>query len=625
MGLVQRVRDVAAALRATAPGRAGIAARTALCVAVPLTVGVVVGQPEAGAGATFGALAGLYVPQSPYRYRGRVVASVGVGLVMCVVFGGLAAGSGILAALVTGAVAGIASFVCQAAALPPPRELMLVMTVLAATDLPAGGPVAVRRIELAAAGALFAWLVTMSPALLGGHRAPERRAVTAAVGAVAEVLDAVGSPAIAAARHGAVTAVQRAQASVSQGALPAEHELARAAASTEALLEAALHVDVEASGSLDPRWADAVRALVPAPADNRIGDVPLPDADSTVGGDVLSRAVEEARSAVRGAPSPTIRRRSIPRWPGLREQLLGAARRHSIVVPAAARLGTAVAVGVGLGRALGLGHAYWVGLTAAAVLQGSNLTVTRSRVLHRVVGTIIGVGLTFALLGWGPPLWAVVVLAAVFQALVELSIATHYGVAVVGITVLALVLFHIGTPSEDVRTALGARLVDTAIGAALALVLRQVLWPRATSARLPQVQSRTVTAIRDVFEAAWMVRGDGALDSTRRRLQGQLAALHAVQADALADTGAGRRASDARWPLSVAVEELAVLALSWPQHRPPPSGEDAHAFLRYLDGLAAAVIDGQLPRVTPPELAEQPRTAAAAATLAVAVDEAHRT
>jgi uncharacterized membrane protein YccC len=59
----------------------------------------------------------------------------------------------------------------------------------------------------------------------------------------------------------------------------------------------------------------------------------------------------------------------------------------------------AVGLGVATGRALGLRHAYWTGLTAAAVLQASNLMITRRRVVHRLAGTVIGLGLAFAVLG----------------------------------------------------------------------------------------------------------------------------------------------------------------------------------------------------------------------------------
>jgi uncharacterized membrane protein YccC len=606
--VVDGVRATARQVWAVVPARAGGAVRAALAVGVPLAAGAATGHPQQGAAASFGALAVVYVPQSPYRYRARVVAAVGAGLVLAVLLGGLTAAHGWAAVLVAGAVTAAASFVCQAAELPPPRELMLVMAVLAATDVPAEPVEAAARAGLAAAGAALAWVITMAPAVRGRHL-PEERAVSVAFGAIARLLDAVGSDE-GSARHAAVTAVRRARHAVGQAGRGPVDPLVRLVVAAEVLLEAVLHAEVEAGGSLDPGWAAAVRDLA------AVG--PLPDPRGTVGGDLLRRAVEDARTVYSGRAVP-VGTRSLPARPGLASQLAAALRRHSVVLPSAARIGIAVAVGVGVGRALGLGHAYWVGLTAAAILQGSNLAVTRRRVVHRVAGTAVGVVLTFAVLGWEPPVWVVVLAAVVAQVAVELVIATHYGLAVTAITVLSLALFHLGAPGEDVGTALGARLADTAIGAVLALLLRRVLWPRTTSVRLPALQARVVAAVRAAFGAAWSE--PDALPQRRRVLQAELAALRAVHADALADTG-GDAGADVRWPISAAAEELAFLALALPSHRRPPPDAAAEAFLHHLDELAAATATGTTPPPGRLAVPGHPRTSAAATALAAAVEEA---
>jgi uncharacterized membrane protein YccC len=458
----------------------------------------------------------------------------------------------------------------------------------------------------------LAWVLTMAPALLRRHL-PEEQAVSAAFGAIARLLDAVGSAA-GSPRHAAVTAVRRARHAVGQAGRGPVDPLVRLVVAAEVLLEAVLHVEVEAGGPLDPGWAAAVRDLA---AGRSTG--PLPDPADAAGGEQLGRAVEEARTVRSGRAVP-VGARLLPARPGLASQLGAALRRHSVVLPSAARIGIAVALGVGVGRALGLGHAYWVGLTAAAVLQGSNLAVTRRRVVHRVAGTVVGVVLTFAVLGWGPPVGVVVLAAVVAQAAVELVIATHYGLAVTAITVLSLALFHLGAPGEDVGTALGARLADTAIGAVLALLLRRVLWPRTTSVRLPALQARVVAEVRAAFGAAWAE--PDALPRQRRALQAELAALRSVHADALADVG-DDAGPDLRWPVSAAVEELAFLALALPSHRRPPPPAVAEAFLHHLDGLAAATATGTTP--PPGQVAAvpgHPRTSAAATALAAAVDEA---
>ena len=434
-----------------------------------------------------------------------------------------------------------------------------------------------------------------------------------ALEAVAGLLDAVGSAQVDAARHTAVTGVQQARAAVRQAALSPGHQLVGLVVAAERLLEAALHVEVEATAPLDPGWAAAVRGLVPAVEGTAVTVTVLPDATATVGAALLARAVDDARTTGASAAPPPVR--TMPPWPRLHRQLAAGLRRQSVVLPSAARIGIAVAVGVGVGQVLGLGHAYWVGLTAAAVLQGSNLAVTRRRVVHRVAGTVAGVGLTFAVLGWNPPLWVVVLVVAIAQFAVELVIATHYGLAVTAITVLALGLFHLATPTEDVGSALVARLVDTAIGAALALVLRQLLWPRSTLVRLPQRQAVVVSAARAVFAAAWSPDPARQLPERRRALQGELAALRTVNADALADAGR----ADAGWPVSAAVEELAFLALSLPAQRPAPPPAVAGAFLDHLDELGAAVTGPARPPTGTPVLPDHPRTAAAAAALTSAV------
>jgi hypothetical protein len=171
-------------------------------------------------------------------------------LAIAVLIGALAGRWTPVAAVVTALAAGLASFVCQAAELPPPRELMLIMALLAATAIPAGPAGAVHRAGLAAAGAAFAWLVTMSPALSRRRRRlPERQGAVAALAAVAGLLDAVGTDQAPAARHAAVEGVRRASTTVAQGDVPPGDPLARAVIAAETLLEAALHLGGGGTGS----------------------------------------------------------------------------------------------------------------------------------------------------------------------------------------------------------------------------------------------------------------------------------------------------------------------------------------------------------------------------------------
>jgi uncharacterized membrane protein YccC len=417
----------------------------------------------------------------------------------------------------------------------------------------------------------------------------------------------------------------------------------------EALLEAALHLEVEAPGRLRPDWGIAVRALIPAVTGGQIPATPLCDpakplrspgtpptavppaatlpAATLPAAVPLLQAIEDAHADLSGHEPVLTERDALGGRPAIVAQIAAALRRHSVVLPSAARIGIAVGLGVATGRALGLGHAYWIGLTAAAVLQASNLMITRRRVVHRLTGTVIGVGLAFAVLGWHPPIWLVVIAVAIFQALVELAIATNYGVAVTGITVLALLLFHVAAPAQEaITTTIGSRLLDTVIGAALALVLRRLLWPGATLRRLPSAQALTLQATSRVLAQAWAQQPDPRLLADRRRaLQGALAVLRAIDADAAADTGLASWSTDTAWPVSAGIEELARLALSWPGYRPRPEPAQAAELRHYLDELASAITEARPPGTAIPALPGQPFTAAATAALTSAVLDAQRT
>jgi hypothetical protein len=131
-------------------------------------------------------------------------------------------------------------------------------------------------------------------------------------------------------------------------------------------------------------------------------------------------------------------------------------------------IGAAIAAGLAVG--LGLPRAYWVSLTLVAILQNGHLvSLTAVRGIHRVLGTLVGVGL-FALVqlfhpsGW----WTVLVLVAL-QFVVELVVIRNYGLALLFITPLALTISVQGT--EPVLDVVHDRVEDTLIGAGIAMVI----------------------------------------------------------------------------------------------------------------------------------------------------------
>ena len=135
------------------------------------------------------------------------------------------------------------------------------------------------------------------------------------------------------------------------------------------------------------------------------------------------------------------------------------------------RLAIASALAVTIAAPLGVHRVYWVLLTVIAILQnGRRLRLTALRGVARVLGTFVGLGLFALILHFDPQgLWLALVLA-LLQFTVELVVVRNYGLALIFITPLALLIAAQGDP-RDVATITVTRVVDTLLGAGIALLL----------------------------------------------------------------------------------------------------------------------------------------------------------
>jgi protein translocase SecG subunit len=120
-------------------------------------------------------------------------------------------------------------------------------------------------------------------------------------------------------------------------------------------------------------------------------------------------------------------------------------------------------------------HSFWLPLTTAVIVRPEYASVfvrTVNRVFGTVIGALLATGL-LAVLSTGIPLVVATALAVGF---VVLSAPKLYGLSVIGVTASALLSQSIGHADPG---ALTHRLVDTLIGAAVAVVFGYLLWPGA--------------------------------------------------------------------------------------------------------------------------------------------------
>ncbi len=131
---------------------------------------------------------------------------------------------------------------------------------------------------------------------------------------------------------------------------------------------------------------------------------------------------------------------------------------------------------------LGIHRGYWITSAAIAIVgAGAGRRITATRAVHRVLGTLVGSALVLVVALISPAGLVLALLLGVLQFGVELLVTRHYALALVLITPLAIT---VGTAAAGVSpdAVLGERIVDTLLGAAIALLALLALPGRRRSA-----------------------------------------------------------------------------------------------------------------------------------------------
>lgn len=142
------------------------------------------------------------------------------------------------------------------------------------------------------------------------------------------------------------------------------------------------------------------------------------------------------------------------------------------------RVAIVAVLGILIGLLVDPGRSYWiVGAGIAVIGVAADRRAAFQRGLHRMLGTVVGVGV-YALLALLHPsgLWIALILG-VMQFSVELVVVRHYALALTIITPLVLLLTGAATGQIGAMDVALERVIDTIVGAALGAA-SGVLHPR---------------------------------------------------------------------------------------------------------------------------------------------------
>ena len=554
--------------------------RIAIAVAVPLLVGHFSGYREPALLVCLGAfLNSVKVQSDPYRARLEKLAIAAPIAGLGYVLGSAAAGHGALSILLLMAVAFCSGLISgYGAALSTAAMQMLVLAIIGASEH-SGAPLWLPPL-LFMAGAAFAAALLGCEALLD-RRHPERTTLAHIIGAMAHLASVKGEGSPEHRQGDASTPVEIARRRLTDAIAKGYAGLLNTRRGNEgqsgteeqkvALLSTVELITAEIVGSRsDPSLMRAIadRLGQIAQALERRRGRPFPSGGKPANAllfHYVDRMADEIwpASVETSGPSETTRRRPRPaldlgRWLniGSYPALFGRLMLGREVMLAAVQLSLCIGIAIVVQHYAPGDRSYWIPLTVAIVLKpdfGSVFVRAVQRSIGTVAGAIIGVTV-LALLPKG--LILIAVLTALAAAIPWASLR-GYALQCTVLTPFVLLLIDVSVVGPTVDYAI-QRLVDTILGAAIALVFGYLIWPRSPHAHISKSFATALQAVAAYLDMAGKVGATGyeAMLPARRKAYHSLSNVRTSLQRALSEPPPASSEAAAWYPLTVNAERL---------------------------------------------------------------------
>ncbi|MGH4035107.1 FUSC family protein [Actinomycetota bacterium Odt1-20B] len=587
-------------------------ARAAVAMALPVALGIALGNPAYGALASMGALSGV-IGDTADAYRMRIfnIAVPQLFGALGVTLGSLVFGHGWVAVAVVTAIALVSGMMSTIGAVASVSGLLLLLNSVVGAGLPMPGQWWLAPLLMTGGGLLVLVLALLAWPLRSG--VPERAAVAGTYRSVAALLEAAGTDAYDDARAAVTVSLNQsydlvlARRARDHGRSP---ELVRLVAGLNAvtpIVEAAPAAH-QGGTPLPKELPEAVRELADQVAGGgarAVTSVGLPecDPDAAPAARAVDFAVRHAAETL-SDPDPLAvidTDDRLGRPAALRVRARRAAR-NVLLSGASWRYGLRLALCIGIAQALvsliEVDRSYWVALTVTFVLKPDFGSVF-SRAVMRALGTAAGLVLAVAVLGAVPRGWWDVPVIMLLAPLIPALTPRGYGYQTAAITPVILVLSDI--LNHQGIGLVAPRLWDSLIGCGISLVAGYLLWPESWRARVGDRLANAVTDTARYVECAFGEQGESpaaARARMRRRLYRDLSVIRTEFQRALTEPPPTGTRAAAWWPLVVAVERIVdatTAARVRIRHGAPQPGADEIAeVVRQLRELAQGLREAEI-------------------------------
>jgi uncharacterized membrane protein YccC len=187
--------------------------------------------------------------------------------------------------------------------------------------------------------------------------------------------------------------------------------------------------------------------------------------------------------------------------------------RHSL------RITITILIGFIIGKILPFQNVYWIILTIVVIMK-PGYGLTKDRTYQRFIGTLIGGVIAFSILALSPNNTILGSIAIVCMILGFSFNPTNYKIGTTFITIHVIFLFAILTPS--IENLIQYRILDTIVGAVLAIMANYFLWPNWEFFNIPEYLEKAIEANRNYLkEFSALYNSKGAVTRPYRQARNQ--------------------------------------------------------------------------------------------------------
>ncbi|AWG23458.1 FUSC family protein [Flavobacterium faecale] len=165
--------------------------------------------------------------------------------------------------------------------------------------------------------------------------------------------------------------------------------------------------------------------------------------------------------------------------------------RHSL------RITVTILIGFFIGKILPFQNVYWILLTIVVIMR-PGYGLTKERTYNRFIGTAIGGIIAFSILYFSPSTTVMGCITIVCMLLGYSFNPTNYKIGTTFITMYVIFIFSILSPG--IENLIQYRILDTVVGAILAILANHFLWPSWEFLNIPEYLEKSLEANRNYLK-----------------------------------------------------------------------------------------------------------------------------